>query len=77
MNDEKIGCSMENSFTEVSSGVVPMLEQKPHLSFIKLIKIKILYRLDKKIFPYLMPEKYWWNNLTTFLVIVLSLVIAE
>ena len=33
MNDEKFGCPMENSFTEVSSGLVPTLEQEPYLSF--------------------------------------------
>ena len=48
MNDEKFVCPMENSFTEVSSGLNPTLEQNPHLSFIKLTKIENLsYGLQK------------------------------
>ena len=80
MNDEKFGCPMENSFTEVSSGLYPMLEKNPHLSFYQSDEdTESIASVGQKNLPleYLMLEKYLWKNLTTFLVIVLSLVIAE
>ena len=52
--------------------------RSPIYLYIKLTKMKnLLHRLDKKFCPYLIPEKYWWKNLTTYLFIVLLLVIAQ
>ena len=70
MNDEKFVCPMENSFTEVSSGLNPTLEQNPHLSFYQTDgdRESILW-IAEQISSYLMLKEYCRKNLKALLVI--------